>query len=225
MDKYIHKLTHFVLTQNSRRNCSIDLITRNVKNSDFCPFCTTNHYETLENPSLKLETEFASQSMTYPPGRVISHSLHMRFSKLLHFLAENLQHTQWRMNKLRLSAVNFIKKSLTKSYNNGTVYNRVGFKGVCTTTFRQNTELFYKVLPEQLNLEGQWEVAISEISHPSMYQKVTEGRFMFSWQETSKLVTLLLSGTWSLLCHYGYCWSHEHSHSRKTQSQRKLYHS
>ena len=33
--KYIHKLTQFVTTLNSRRNCSIDLITKNVKNSDF----------------------------------------------------------------------------------------------------------------------------------------------------------------------------------------------
>ena len=32
--KYIHKLTQFVTTLNSRRNCSIDLIPRNVKNSD-----------------------------------------------------------------------------------------------------------------------------------------------------------------------------------------------
>ena len=34
-------------------------------------------------------------------------------------------------------------------------------------------------LPEQLNLEGQWEVAIPEISYSSMYQKVTEGKFVF----------------------------------------------
>ena len=34
-------------------------------------------------------------------------------------------------------------------------------------------------LPEQLNLEGQWEVAISEISYPSMYQNVTEGNILF----------------------------------------------
>ena len=33
--KYIHKLTQFVTTLNSRRNCSIDLKPRNVKNSDF----------------------------------------------------------------------------------------------------------------------------------------------------------------------------------------------
>ena len=34
-DKYIQKLTQFVTTLNSRRNCSIDLMPKNVKNSDF----------------------------------------------------------------------------------------------------------------------------------------------------------------------------------------------
>ena len=38
---------------------------------------------------------------------------------------------------------------------------------------------FTNFLPDQLNLEGQREVAISEKSYPSMYQKVTEGKFMF----------------------------------------------
>ena len=33
--KYIHKLAQFVTTLNSRRNCSIDLIPKNVMNSDF----------------------------------------------------------------------------------------------------------------------------------------------------------------------------------------------
>ena len=92
--KYIHKLTQFVTTLSSRRNCSIDLIPKNVKVSDFCPFCPANNYENLENPSLKLETEFASLSITHPSGRVISHSLHKKFSKYLQFLPENLQHTQ-----------------------------------------------------------------------------------------------------------------------------------
>ena len=38
---------------------------------------------------------------------------------------------------------------------------------------------FTNFLPEQLNRDGQWEVAISEISYPSMYQNVTEGKFLF----------------------------------------------
>ena len=41
-------------------------------------------------------------------------------------------------------------------------------------------------LPEQLNLEGQWEVAISEIFYPSMYQNVMEGKFMFFVKKHSK---------------------------------------
>ena len=38
---------------------------------------------------------------------------------------------------------------------------------------------FTYFLPELVNLEGQWEVAISEISYPSMYQNITEGYFKF----------------------------------------------
>ena len=43
-----------------------------------------------------------------------------------------------------------------------------------------------KILPEQLNLEGQWEVAISDISYPSMYQNITEGKFKFFEEKLSK---------------------------------------
>ena len=46
--------------------------------------------------------------------------------------------------------------------------------------FPNNTlSSFTNFLPEQVNLEGQWEVAISEISYPSMYQNITEGKFKF----------------------------------------------
>ena len=53
--------------------------------------------------------------------------------------------------------------------------------------FPENTlRSFTNFLPEQLNLDGQWEVAISEISYPSMYQNVTEGKFMFFDKNFSK---------------------------------------
>ena len=38
---------------------------------------------------------------------------------------------------------------------------------------------FTNFLPEQINLEGQWEVEISEISYPSMYQNIAERFFKF----------------------------------------------
>ena len=41
--------------------------------------------------------------------------------------------------------------------------------------FPDNTlSSFLNFLPEQVNLEGQWEVAISEIPYPSTYQNITE---------------------------------------------------
>ena len=64
---------------------------------------------------------------------------------------------------------------------------------------------FTNFSPEQLNLEGQWEVAISEISYPSLYQNVTEGKFKLFDKKTYKVVKFLQSGTWSLPFPYGYC--------------------
>ena len=60
----------------------------------FVHFFTANHYKSLEKPCLKLETEFASRRVNYLSGRVRSHSLHKRLSKLLQFLPENLQLTE-----------------------------------------------------------------------------------------------------------------------------------
>ena len=53
--------------------------------------------------------------------------------------------------------------------------------------FPDNTlSSFTNFLPEQVNLEGQWEVAISEITYPSMYQNITEGKFKFFDKKLSK---------------------------------------
>ena len=53
--------------------------------------------------------------------------------------------------------------------------------------FPDNTLSFFtNFSPEQGNLEGQWEVAISEISYPSMYQNIMEGYFKFFDEKFSK---------------------------------------
>ena len=53
--------------------------------------------------------------------------------------------------------------------------------------FPENTlSSFTNFFPEQVNLEGQWEVAVSEISYPSMYQNITEGKFKFYDKNLSK---------------------------------------
>ena len=48
---------------------------------------------------------------------------------------------------------------------------------------------FTNFLPDDFNLEGQWEVSISEIFYPSMYQNVTNGKFLFYDAIYSKTTT------------------------------------
>ena len=124
---------------------------------------------------------------------------------------------------MRLSAVNFIRKSWSKSFNYGIVYKRVGFKCISATISRKYTELFYKLLTRAT--ESGWLMGSCNFRNilPINVPKCYGGKIYVFWQETFKVVRILLPGTWSLPFHYGYCWSPEHSHSRKTQSQRKLY--
>ena len=53
--------------------------------------------------------------------------------------------------------------------------------------FPDNTlSSFTNFLPEQVNLERQWEVAISEISYTSKQQNITEGKFKLFAEKLSK---------------------------------------
>ena len=63
-------------------------------------------------------------------------------------------------------------------------------------------------LPEQLNQEGHWEVAISEVSHPSIYQNVTERKCIVLTGNIHSRKNLP-SGIGFSPFFSGYCCSHE----------------
>ena len=52
--KYIHKLNQFVTTLNSKRNCSIHLIPKNVKNSDFLALMYSKPQREFRKPQFKI---------------------------------------------------------------------------------------------------------------------------------------------------------------------------
>ena len=52
--KYIHKLTQFVTTVSSRRNWPIDLIPKNVKNSDFLSSLYSKPLREFKKPKFKV---------------------------------------------------------------------------------------------------------------------------------------------------------------------------
>ena len=129
------------------------------------------------------------------------------------------------MNKVRISAVNFIRKSWSKSFNSGIVYKRVGFKCICAIITIQYTEHFCKLFTRAT--ESGWSMGVWNFGNilPINVPKCHRGKTYVFWQDTFKVVIFILSGLLSLPFHYGYCWSHECSNSRTTQSERKLYHS
>ena len=92
--------------------------------------------------------------------------------------------------------------------------------------FPDNTlSSFTNFLPEQLNLDGQWEVAISEISYPSMYQNVTEGKFMFFDKKLSKSSEFYYLEPGLYPSFTDIVEAMNILIQKKTQSQRKLYQS
>ena len=52
--KYIHKLNQFVTTLISRRKCSIDLIPKNVRNSDFLSILYSKPLQEFRKPQFKI---------------------------------------------------------------------------------------------------------------------------------------------------------------------------
>ena len=64
--KYIHKLTQFVTTLNSRRNCSKDLIPKNVKNSNFLSILYSKQLRDFRKPMFKIGDRFRISKYDLP---------------------------------------------------------------------------------------------------------------------------------------------------------------
>ena len=64
--KYIHKFTQFVTTLNSRRNCSIILIPKNVKNPDFLSILYCKPIREFRRPKFKIGDRVRISKYTLP---------------------------------------------------------------------------------------------------------------------------------------------------------------
>ena len=92
--KYFHKMTQFVTTLNSRRNCSIDVIPKNVKNSDFLSKLYSKPLREIRKPKFKIGDRVHISKYDLPFRKGYKPQFTKKFSKLSHFLPENLQQTQ-----------------------------------------------------------------------------------------------------------------------------------
>ena len=97
---------------------------------------------------------------------------------------------------MRLSVVIFIRKSWSNSFNNGIVYIRLDFKCICSTISRHYTELFYKFFTRATESARSMEGCNFRNILPINVPKYYGGRSYVFWQETFKVIRILLPGSW-----------------------------
>ena len=141
--KYIHKMTQFVTRLNSRRNCSIDLIPKNKEDSDFLSILYSKPLREFRKPKFKTGDRIRISKYDLPFRKGYKPQFTQEGFEIVAISSRKPPTYTIKMNKMKLSAVIFFRMNWSKSFNNGIVYNRNGFKCICTTISRQYTELFY----------------------------------------------------------------------------------
>ena len=175
--KYIRKMSQFVTTMKSKKFCSIDFRPKSIKNFDSLTILYSKPLRGYIKPKFKIG------------GRVRKSKFdsHFRKAYIPQFTQEvfeiganssrkppthRMKDEQDEIIHGKLHQKELISQFTKKSFTIELVSN------ASAQLFPDKTMSSYTTtLPEQLNLKGQWEVAISEICHPSVKQNVTEAMF------------------------------------------------
>ena len=139
--KYIHKLTQFVTTLNSRRNCSIDLIPKNLKSSDFLSTLYSKPLPEFRKPQFKIGDRDRISKYDLPFRKGYKPQFTQKVFEIVEISSRKPPTYTIKDEQDEIIRGKFFRRSWSKSFNIGIVYNRVGFKCICTTLSRQYTEL------------------------------------------------------------------------------------
>ena len=132
--------------------------------------------------------------MTHLPENFAGHNFLRKIWRLLQFLPKKLQHTQSRMNGMKLTVVNFIRKSWSKSFNKGIVYERVDFD-VSAQLFPDKTLSSLSLItgtPESGILKGGCNFGNLL---PDFVQNLQGGKVHIFWWKTFQIVWISLPRT------------------------------
>ena len=192
--KYIHKLTHFVTSLISQRNCSIDLIPKIVRNSNFLSFLYSKPLRESRKPKFKIGGRVHSSKYDLPFRKGYKPQFTKDVFKIVAISSRKPPTYTIKDEQEEIIRGKFYQKELIKVINKAIVSNRVGFKLICATIARQYTELCYKLFSRAAEtgktMGGCNFRNILHIIEPKCYGPII---YVF-WQETFKFVRILLSG-------------------------------
>ena len=98
----------------------------------------------------------------------------MNFLKFRQYLQKNLLHTSSTISNKKKCLKNYDKELKNVSFATELVSN-ASFNCNPNNSLSSLTNF----LPEQIHVKGAWEVAISDLSYPFLYQNITEGKVTF----------------------------------------------
>ena len=124
--KYIQKLPQFITTLNSRRNSSIDMRPNTVKNCDFRSILYSKPLRDFKKPIFKIGDRVRISNYDLPFRKGYKPQFTREVFQIV-AIATRKPPTYTRMSKARLFKANFIKKNWLKSFNDGFIYDGVGF--------------------------------------------------------------------------------------------------
>ena len=189
------------------KNCSIDLIPKNILISDFLSIFYSKPLREYRKPKIRIGYRVRISNYDSPLRKGYKPQFTQdAFEIVVKFCRKPPTYTikdeQDKIIRGEVYQINFYQSQLTmESFTIELVSN------ASAQLFPANTLGSYTdFLTDQPNLEGQCDVAHSELSYSSMYQNVTEENFMFFDEKPliSSEIYNLEPGRF-LHFHYGYC--------------------
>ena len=209
-EKFINKLPQFVSTMNCSINRSIGKSPREVKNTDFLSILHNKPLTMYKKLKFKVGDRVRISKNDNPFRKGCKPQFTDEIFEISAVSTKKPLHTASKISTKKKFWKNFMKKSLENVLIKGKSFFKLNFyRSVVMDSFtielvsnasficypNNSLSSFTNFLPEQKHLKGEWEVAISEISYPSLYQNVTEGKFTFvdgreSFEEKRKIVPM-----------------------------------
>ena len=190
--KYIHKFSQIITILISTMNFSIDFVPKNVRNSDILSVLYSKPLRDFRKPKFRIEDRVCISKCNLPFRKGYKPEF---TQEIFVFVAISSKKTSSILKK-RWTRWDYTwlisSKFLDQSHLAMVSFTIELVSNASAKLFPENKlSSFTNFLPEQLHLDGQWEVEIPEVSYSSRYQIVRKLKFFDErLSKTSKIYSL-----------------------------------